>query len=203
MADLVVTYIDGESHYERLLAAWRKLHGDKASLNQLRFKDDPDERLILHLPNAKVFWTRRWSPGQRTIYFTAVSGDLPVVHDARKKIREFDLDPHVVHEKKANAEQRRNLLESAVLIEKPKGVDCAIFVRMMDEAHSGLYQICNLYTSDADYVPVIEAVMNKGKRVIVHGFKQSLGEYSDLEHVAKFMDLEEMLRNDCQCVSKA
>jgi uncharacterized LabA/DUF88 family protein len=151
---------------------------------------------------AKVFWTRKWSPGQRTIYFTSVYGDESVVHNAKKQIRDFDLNPEVVIEKKILAEKRRNLLQSGAVIEKPKGVDCAIIVRMMDEAQSGLYELCNLYTSDADYVPVIQSVMNKGKRVVVHGFKHGLGEYSDLEHVAKFVDLEEMLKNDCQCVTK-
>jgi hypothetical protein len=203
MADRVYTYIDGESHFIRAEKAWRKLHGDGASLAGLRYTDDPSDHLVLAIPAAKIFWTRRLSPGQRSTYFTAVSGDDKVIHDARVTLRNFGLEPHVVVEKKILAEQRKALLEREAVIEKPKGVDAAIMVRMLEDAQSDLYDLCNLYTSDVDYVPVIEAVVRRGKRVVVHGFSDGLSERSPLEHVPNvFVDLEEMLRGQCRLIGR-
>jgi uncharacterized LabA/DUF88 family protein len=199
MADRVYTYVDGESHFIRLEKAWQKLHGENATLGQLRYADQPDVGLILYLAHAKVFWTRRWSPGQRVTYFTAASGDEAAIHEIRKGIREFGLDHHVVLEKKMLADRRRALLDQGGVIEKAKAVDAAIFVRMLEDAQSDLYDLCNLYTSDVDYLPVIQAVMNRGKRVFVHGFRSGLGDYSPLEHVPnQFVDLNEMLKDECQ-----
>lgn len=202
MAGQVYTYVDGESHYVRLERAWRALHGEEACLTQLRFGDDPNAELILHISEANVFWTRRWSPGQRTMYVTAMHGHGGTIHEARRRIRDFDLEPHVFEERKALAQRRKTILEQAAVIEKPKAVDCTIFVKMLTDAHSGLYDAVNLYTSDVDYVPLIEAVANMGKIVRVHGFRDALGENSALEHVAKFIDLGKMLRDDCHCVPK-
>ena len=202
MAERVYTFIDGESHFIRLEKAWRKLHGEQASLTHLRYSDNPADEMILLLAPAKVLWTRRWSPGQRATYFTATTGDEAAIHDVRVRIRAFGLDHHVVHERKLLADHRRCLLERDHLIEKAKGVDAVIFVRMMEDAQSDLYDLCNLYTSDVDYLPVIEAVMNRGKRVIVHGFRDGLAERSPLEHVPnQFVDLEELLKREFVCAS--
>lgn len=203
MSEGVYTYIDGESHYVRLEKAWQKLHGKDACLSQLRYSDDPNGDLILYIPNANVFWTKKWNPGQRIFYFTAMSGNDAEFHEVRKRIREFGVDPQLVEERRILADQRRTRLEQGAVIEKAKGVDCSIFVRMLTDAQSDLYQLCNLFTSDVDYIPVITAVMSMGKRVVVHGFKDGLGEYSAMEHVPnQFVDLEEMLTNEFKCVPK-
>jgi hypothetical protein len=200
MAGQVYTYVDGESHFIRLEKAWQQLHGDYAKLDELRFINQTDPGWILHLPHAKVFWTRSWSPGQKTFYFTAASGDAAAIHGIEKSIRDFGLDHHVTHETSALAKQRRALLENRGVMEKAKAVDAAIFVRMLMDAQSDLYDLCNLYTSDVDYLPVIQEVMTRyGKRVFVHGFKSGLADYSPLETVPnQFVDLSEMLKNECQ-----
>jgi uncharacterized LabA/DUF88 family protein len=128
-----------------------------------------------------------------------MSGNEADLHNVRVRMNHFELNALVLHERKMLANQRRVRLEQGALIEKPKGVDCNIIVRMLEDAH--LYDDCNLYTSDVDYAPVIQAVRAKGKRVVVHGFKDDLGEYSQLEYVPdRFIDLAAILKNECLCV---
>ncbi len=202
MSDRTFIYIDGESHFIRSENAWRNLHGPNASLERLRYAGQPDGRLILVIPKAKVFWTRKLNPGvKRATYFTAASGDVPAMHEIQVTLHNFDLDPYVIHELKQAAAQRENVLKTQQLIEKPKGVDIALAVRMLEDAARQAFDVCHLYTSDVDFLPVVEAVRARGKQVIVHGYRNGLSEHSKLLHVPdQFIDLEEMLRNECELV---
>ena len=85
------------------------------------------------------------------------------------------------------------------LIEKPKGVDISLAVRMLNDAHLQSFDDCHLYTSDADFVPAINAVRALGKQVYVHGYMNGLADRSDLLYVPdQFIDLEQMLRDQCE-----
>jgi uncharacterized LabA/DUF88 family protein len=200
MADVTYVYIDGESHFHRSEAAWRKIHGKETCLDSLRCSGQTDEGLVLVDAKAKVFWTRKMNPGaERTYYFTAISGDETAHHEIQKKLRAFDLDSHVVLERKALWDQRKNLRVTQQLIEKAKGVDIALAVQMLEEAQDERFQVCHLYTSDIDFLPVIEAVRARVRRVYVHGYLDGLGERSPFHHACdQFIDLEEMLRNECE-----
>lgn len=199
MPDRIYTYVDGESHFIRLEKAWRRLHGERAGLGQLRYKDTLEDQLILHLPRAKVFWTRRWSPGQKTFYFTAAPGDDKAIHEIKIALRGFGLEPCVLLEKKELADQRKVRLENDGVIEKPKTIDAAIIVQMLEDAYNNRYDLCNLYTSDVDYLPVIKAVRHRGKGVFVHGFPSGLADCSPLEHTPdKFFNLLDVLNDECQ-----
>jgi hypothetical protein len=92
MADRIFVYVDGESHFIRSEDAWRKLHGQEASLDRLRYIGQSDDRLILVDSKAKVFWTRKMNPGaNRTYYFTSAVGDEPALHKIKVTLRSFDL----------------------------------------------------------------------------------------------------------------
>lgn len=203
MADRTFVYIDGESHYIRSENAWRELHGSEACLDCLQYVGQADGRLILVLPKAKVFWTRKLNPGvQRAVYFTSVVGDERTVHEVSVALRNFDLESALVPERRTVAAQRQNVLKTQKLIEKPKGVDIALAVRMLEDAYRHAFDVCHLYTSDVDFIPVINAVRSCGKQVCVHGYKNGLSEQSPLLHVPdQFIDLEEILRNECELVS--
>lgn len=200
MADRIIVYIDGESHYIRTERAWWELHGKDASLECLRYTGHTDDRMVLVRPKATVFWSRRMSAGaSRSVYFTSTVTDAPTLHQIKVDLRNFDLEPHVVLEKKQAAERRQNKLRDAGVIEKPKGVDIALAVRMLEDAYRQTYDRCHLYTSDADFLPVIRAVMSQGKQVCVFGYKSSLPEQSELLHVPdQFIDLGEVLRDECE-----
>lgn len=203
MTDRMFVYVDGESHFIRSENAWRSLHGEEACLGRLRYIGQPDDRLTLFLPKAKVFWTRKMNPrAQRSIYFTAAAGDDVEKHEIKVKLRDFGLEPSVVPEVRTLAKHRENVLKTEKLIEKPKGVDIALAVAMLEHAFHQAFDVCHLYTSDVDFLPVIEAVKARGKQVYVHGYKNGLSERSPLLYVPdRFVDLEEMLRGECELVA--
>ncbi len=198
-------YIDGESHYIRSENALRKMFGEETHLDQLRYSDEDDERLILVKPKAKIFWTRRMNPDvQRAIYFTSASGDAPAQHEMKIALREFGLEPHIVQERSDLKSQRHNLFKTEQIIEKAKGVDIALATRMIVDSYNNIFDKCYLYTSDVDFVPVIEAVMARGKHVIVYGYCNGISNQSQLLHVPdRFVDLESVLSAECKIASKS
>src|SRR5262245_1370947 len=141
MAVRTYVYIDGESHYIRSEKAWQQAHGAHVSLEQLRHVGQGDgDRPVLVLPKAKVFWSRKLSPGaQRAVYFTSAVGCQTSIHEIKVSLRNFGLESFLVTEPSQLAAQRRNLLNSQQLIEKPKGVDIALAVRMMHDAVHDAY----------------------------------------------------------------
>lgn len=199
MPDRTFVYIDGESHYIRSEKVWRSIHGDSACLGHLRYVGQTDDQMVLVIPDANVFWTRRMSAGvERATYFTSTVCSPDTMHDIRLKLRRFGLEPHVILESKPLSERRQNILRDAQVIEKPKGVDISLTVRMLEDSRTS-FDVCHLYTSDIDFLPVIHAVRGHGKRVFVYGYKNGLGKNSELLTVPDlFTDLEEILRNDCE-----
>jgi uncharacterized LabA/DUF88 family protein len=202
MGDRTFVYVDGESHFLRSLAAWREHHGDQASLERVRYAREPSLPLVLALPKAKVFWTRKMSPeAQRAIYFTSAVGNEPELHEVCLALRDFNLEPALIPELSNLAAHRTNVRERQRLIEKAKGVDITLTVRMLTDAYVEAYNVCHLYTSDVDFIPLIRAVQARGKRVHVYGYKNGLSERSELLHVPDlFTDLEPILRSECECV---
>ena len=200
MSNRTYVYVNGESHFIRSEKAWRGLHGDEACLDGLRYVGEADDRLVLVRSNAKIFWTRKMNPGVlRSYYFTAAAGDDSALHEIMVTLRNFDLEPFVIAERKTLEQKRQNTLKTQQLIEKAKGVDIALAVRMLEDAHIGAFDICHLYTSDVDFLPLIQAVKGRGKQVVVHGYKNGLAEQSPMLHVPdQFVDLESMLRNECE-----
>jgi uncharacterized LabA/DUF88 family protein len=200
MSDRRFVYIDGESHYIRSEHTWRQLHGEEACLERLRYVNQADDRIVLVLPEAKVFWTRRMNPNVlRATYFTSASGDEPALHKLKVALRDFGLEPSIVKETKELRSQRQNLLKMQQLIEKTKGVDSSLAVRMLEDSHRQAFDACHLYTSDVDFLPVIQAIRAQGKQVFVHGYRNGLSQLSPLLHEPDlFIDLEEMLCNECE-----
>lgn len=192
-------YIDGESHYIRAEKAWQAIHHKSATLNNLRYRDDADDKLVLVDPRAKVFWTRRLNPGiSRAVYFTAATYDSKALYSLKLRMREYDLESVVIPELKKLSDQRANDLKENGIIEKPKQVDIALAVRMVRDAEKDNFDTFYLYSSDVDYLPAIKAVQECGKRVIVYGFTNGLSAESPLRHEPDmFVDLTDCFRKDC------
>lgn len=205
----IYLYIDGESHYIRAQETWRKLHGSTAKLDAMR----PRDRLLFNAnsiqlwvdPKIKLLWDSRLAENlkdatnvagkiARQFYFTSASGDTAELHQARVRLRSHGFDACVVHEPRQLANQRENLLATAGVIEKAKGVDIGLTVQILEDAHHDNFDACFLITSDIDYLPVIETVRRLGKQVHVAGFRGGLGRNSAFEHVPDtFTDLEDAL----------
>lgn len=214
----IYVYVDGENHYIRTQDCWREIHGPLATLDHIR----PDEST--YVPNhvlitksakrltldekGKVFWDK-WILGlgnfrldllldtliARAYYFTSFAGDPNDLHALRRLLRSAGFEPVVVEEKSTLANQRANVLAQQRIIERAKGVDIALTVRLLEDAHRDLFDQCVVFTSDADFLPAIEAVRRLGKRVYVAGYANGLGRESRFEFIPdQFVDLTEVMR---------
>lgn len=198
MGDHVFVYVDGESHFIRSEKEWKTIHGDSTSIGTLHH-GETDDQMVLYIPEAKVFWTRRMHPGAyRISYFTSASGDEGELHNLNVRLRNFNLDPHIVRERLCLQKRRLNTLNQHGVIEKAKGVDISLAVRLLEDARHLAFQECHIYTSDVDFLPAIESVRSQGRRVVVHGYKNGLSQRSELLHVPdQFIDLGKRLREEC------
>jgi hypothetical protein len=211
----VNVYVDGENLFTRAENVLKKALGKDASFGSVVLKDmrhlglsgwPLGERLRVY-PPAKFFWDTRFAglPGWdysgnhivRGIYFTSCVGDEDVLHQARVLVRGHSFDPEVLPEFKDLAERRAHLLMQDGIMERPKGVDVGLAVRILEDAYLGAFDGCYLFTSDADFLPVIRAVKRMGKTVYLAGFREGLSKRSPLEHVPdKFIYLGDVLRRD-------
>lgn len=211
----IYIYVDGESHFIRSEAYWKALHGTDAKLEEIEADSTtmspnsflPQPRFHFY-ERAKFFWDAEvlhllgiygiQNYVNRAVYFTSCSGDPDSLHSARAFIRRVGFEPHVIQEPSDLSRRRANRLSDAALIEKAKGVDIALSVRMVEDAYLGNYQKCVLFTSDADFLPAVEAVRRMGRDVFVVGYKEALGSRPLLEFVPdRFVDLGETIVKVC------
>jgi uncharacterized LabA/DUF88 family protein len=206
-------YVDGESHFIRTEQAWKGLQGDTATLETIGEISPGSSQAFPNgsIRNAfvdrrcKFFWdvsaTGRYLQAvefrpQHAVYFSSCSGDEEILHEVRLKIRSADFEPRIIKERADLAKRRANQLADAQILDKPKGVDIAMAIRILEDAYRNLFDRCLLFTSDIDYLPVIAAIQQLGKKVAVFGYRQGLGTRSELEYVPDyFIDLNEHVRH--------
>jgi len=196
-------YVDGESHYAMAEKCLRNIHGEEAMLETVVVNPTSgaptyaDQR-FWHNRDARFFWDKHvtylanisFAHIDRSVYFTAFTGTPKNLHKARVSIREAGFEPQVLLEVKDLLQQRANRLVSDGVLIKAKGVDIALAVRMLEDAYYGNYQVCLLFTSDIDYLPVIHAVRRMGKTVIVFGFNEGIAVDSPFLYVAeRYIDI--------------
>jgi uncharacterized LabA/DUF88 family protein len=200
----VYAYVDGESHYQRSIDSLKTRFGlSSESLDVTRLRAANPNKSPLTL-NAKgcLFWVHPYlsfhvKKFDRIVYFTSMVGSGDQVFKLQQQIRDADMEPEVVVETSDLAEQRKYKREQGGMIYKPKGVDIALAVRMLEDAYLDNYQTAVLFTSDVDYLPVIKAVRRMGKVVLVRGYASGLGDRSPLLYVPdSFSDLGKDLTDD-------
>ena len=209
-------YVDGESHFARSSYLWKQLHGVQAELSQIASSEPgtgsaayPDPRgpyLRLEAP-AQFFWDTRYphiAPHpfrdysiDGAVYFTAFFGNDVDYHKVCVSIRKQRFDPQVKRELKQLADQRKNRLSTSGIVEKAKGVDIGLSVRILEDAYHNIYDLCYLFTSDIDFLPVICGLQRIGKKVVVFGYMDGLSTRSELEYVPDaFIDLSDHMRQN-------
>jgi len=212
-------YVDGESHFIRSEECWKAVFEGETTLENLAetsptFRQrggfrpqyplaNDEKRFALYRP-AKYFWDF-FVPScyhplptnlSRAVYVTSSSGDENEKDRARRVIRRNGFEPVVLDELAMLKKRRENQLSQLRLIEKPKGVDIALATRVLEDAYVGAFQSCFLCTSDADFIPVVQAIRRIGKAVYVLGYREALGERSVFEYMPDaFLDLGELMRN--------
>lgn len=158
---------------------------------------------ILVERRCKLFWDRntfsftasaRRGGGAVTpsnmVYFSSCAGDEDLLHTLRVLVRDNGFEPQITKERAQLAKQRENMLGNEGIIEKAKGVDISLAVRLLEDAHRDVFDECILFTSDVDYVSAIQAVQRMGKKVYVFGYRNGIGKNSAMEFVPDgFVDL--------------
>ena len=211
-------YFDGESHFIRSEQCAKEVFGEEFTLEAVAQKGKQKYEeltqnsgrtklfqylLVLVEPRCKFFWdssTLAYSglPGRdqkpvvasHMVYFSSCTGDEDTLHAVRVLLRDNNFEPQIVKERAQLAKQRENTLGNEGVIEKPKGVDISLAVRMLEDAQRNVFCECILFTSDVDYIPLIEAVQRMGKRVYVFGYRNGIGKNSAMEFVPDaFVDL--------------
>jgi uncharacterized LabA/DUF88 family protein len=208
-------YVDGESHFLRTEACFKDVAGGHAQLEDVT----PDQNFgEAHLyprgpvrfrleRRAMFFWDATFPRFMgyhfhdnrigRAVYFTSSVGGDEELHEVRTSIRKHGFEPLVIREHKKLADQRTNLRKSEGVIERAKGVDISIAVRMLEDAYANTFDDCLLFTSDVDYMPAIRAVRRMGKQVVVLGYEEGLGKNSALEFEPDaFYDLGDIVRQE-------
>ena len=194
-------YVDGESHYCRTEDRAKKTLGC-TSLTQIRRVTGISAHGLAVREDCSFVWDSEYLAGYlpaRSYYFTSYCGTEEKLHEARTFLRGFvpNFDPEVIKEDKDKRKNRKAGLEECALIEKPKGCDINLAVRMIEDAALNNYQGAYLFTSDADYLPLIRSVRRMGKQVILCGYKENLGN-PELAYAAdEFRDLGGLFARKC------
>lgn len=205
-------FVDAENHFLRSTAAAKDIIGSEKAPQALcrvdfyhhgeAFPRVIDGKRFAWNPDLQLFWDCNHVmkvpvPSfhiERAVYVGSCSGGEDVVHAMRTKIREYGFEPIVIREIKDTMLNRQQLLKTDAIMEKPKGCDIALATRMVADAAANLYDACFLFTTDADFLPAVEAVRRLGKRVYVFGYGSNLRKRSEYLFVPdQFINLERHL----------
>ena len=96
----------------------------------------------------------------RRYYYTSTPGDKEKIEKAENELLKIGIDaPRIFHKTRG----------------KPsKGVDIKLATEMLTHAHRKNYDIAVLVSGDGDYVPLVEAVQNEGRQVVLWALKSGL-----------------------------
>jgi uncharacterized LabA/DUF88 family protein len=117
----------------------------------------------------------------RKHYYTCVQGDTLKIEDVEARLKNLGIEAPRVFKKTKGKQAKR--------------VDISLATDMLSHAHRKNYSVAVLVAGDEDYVPLVEAVMGEGCRVVLWFLKRGLS--PALQRKADyFFDMEEILLND-------
>jgi uncharacterized LabA/DUF88 family protein len=144
-------FVDGEN----LAIRYRALLGDRSPPDHVAYEPD-------------VFvWGRHLNPQAAGIevirkhYYTCVGQDEPHRRQIEALLKDSGLEAPRVFPKVRGSRSKR--------------VDISLSTEMLTHAHRDNYDMAILVAGDEDYVPLVEAVMAEGKRVVVWFFGEGQG----------------------------
>ena len=114
----------------------------------------------------------------RKHYYTCVQGDAPRIDEIEECLKKIGMEAPRVFKKPRG--------------ERAKRVDILLATEMLTHAHRKNYNVAVLVAGDEDYVPLVEAVMSEGCRVVLWFIKNGLSPV--LQRKADyFFDMEDVL----------
>ncbi len=97
----------------------------------------------------------------RKYYYTAVQGDDHKIEDVESQLKNIGIESPRVFKKSKGRPSKR--------------VDISIATEMLSRVNRGNYDIAILVAGDDDYVPLIRAIKNEGRRVVLWFFEGDRG----------------------------
>ena len=145
-------FVDGEN----LAIRFKEQIGDNAPEKHVNYLKDvfvwSRYANIPHHVNCEVI---------RKYYYTAVQGDDNTLESVEYQLKEIGIESPRVFKKHKNRKSKR--------------VDITLATDMLTHAHRGNYDIAILVAGDDDYVPLVKAIKDEGRRVVLWFFENSKG----------------------------
>lgn len=117
----------------------------------------------------------------RKYYYTSLTGDSKKLDEIEAEIKSLDIGAPMVFKKNKG--------------KGSKQVDISLATDMLTHAHRGNYDVAVLVAGDEDYIPLVDAVMAEGRRVVLWFIDDGLS--PKLKNKADFyFDMGEVLLND-------
>lgn len=123
----------------------------------------------------------------RKYYYTSVIGDSNKLDEIEREIKSHGIEaPRVFKKDKGKGSKR---------------VDISLATEMLTHAHRRNYDVAVLVAGDEDYIPLVDAVMAEGRRVVIWFLDDGLS--SALKNKADYyFDLGEVLLSDDRALSQ-
>ena len=144
-------FVDGEN----LAIRYKELLGDA----------EPQEH-VTYIPDVAV-WTRFANVGHhrscdviRKYYYTSCFGDDQKREEVSDRLKEVGIEQPRVFKRMKNGRSKR--------------VDISLATDMLGHAHRKNYDVAILVTGDEDFVPLVEAVVGEGRRVVLWSLESGL-----------------------------
>lgn len=145
-------FVDGEN----LAIRFKEQIGDNAPEKHVNYLKDvfvwSRYANIPHHVNCEVI---------RKYYYTAVQGDDNKLESVECQLKEIGIESPRVFKKQKNRKSKR--------------VDITLATDMLTHAYRGNYDIAILVAGDDDYVPLVKAIKDEGRRVVLWFFENSKG----------------------------
>lgn len=158
-----MVFVDGEN----LAIRYKELLGEEKPLDRVHWERDvyvwAEELNIDH--TGVLDYTRHF-------YYTSVKGDDNKMLDTEIALKKIGIEDPRVFKRPSDPSR------------KSKAVDIQLTVEMLSHAYNKNYDVAILVAGDGDYVPLVKAVRDVGRRVFLWFFEESVSE--GLEHVVDY-----------------
>jgi uncharacterized LabA/DUF88 family protein len=165
-------FVDGEN----LAIRYKEMLGDNS----------PQEH-VTYIPDVAV-WTRYANAGGHTncevvrrYYYTSCFGDETRLDEVRDALKNAGIQQPRVFKRPKNGRSKR--------------VDISLATDMLSHAHRRNYDVAVLVTGDEDFVPLVEAVVGEGRRVVLWSLESGLSKKLE-QSVDHCFDLGTLLFDD-------
>jgi uncharacterized LabA/DUF88 family protein len=165
-ADRTMVFVDGENLVQRYQASLKE--GFKAASNDVR-----------HIPDALV-WRHAMTTSLcnivRVSYYTTFTGDSDAIAELTGKISATEYRYRVGIETSPLGLGRLvpHIFKKEGRSAKTKSVDINLAIDALRHTYGNSLDVAVIFTSDGDYIPLIQEIMRQGKQVIVGGLRSGL-----------------------------